>query len=89
MKFAGTTAPQCCELSFNYFTVLLTGSSSRFLKGLRFFVLPSDAETAFGSSQNGVLPLNLFDQPVAEEKDRRGGLGFHRKEAAAQRRNTL
>ena len=29
MKFAGTTAPQCCELSFNYFTVLLTGSSSK------------------------------------------------------------
>ena len=25
---AGTTAPQCCELSFNYFTVFLTGCSS-------------------------------------------------------------
>nr|MBQ4453218.1 hypothetical protein [Clostridia bacterium] len=29
MKSAGTTAPQCCELSFNYFTVLLTGCSSK------------------------------------------------------------
>ena len=28
MRFAGTTAPQCCELSFNYFIVLLTGCSS-------------------------------------------------------------
>ena len=28
MESAGTTAPQCCELYFNYFTVLLTGSSS-------------------------------------------------------------
>ena len=27
-KSAGTTAPQCCELIFNYFTVLLTGCSS-------------------------------------------------------------
>ena len=30
MESAGTTAPQCCELYFNYFTVLLTGSSSQF-----------------------------------------------------------
>ena len=37
MKFAGTTAPQCCELSFNYFTVLLTGSSSIISIGLFFF----------------------------------------------------
>ena len=29
MESAGTTAPQCCELFFNYFTVLLTGSSSK------------------------------------------------------------
>ena len=29
MESAGTTAPQCCELYFNYFTVLLTGSSSK------------------------------------------------------------
>ena len=29
MKSAGTTAPQCCELYFNYFTVLLTGCSSK------------------------------------------------------------
>ena len=28
-KSAGTTAPQCCELIFNYFTVLLTGCSSK------------------------------------------------------------
>ena len=30
MKSADSTAPQCCELSFNYFIVLLTGCSSQF-----------------------------------------------------------
>ena len=37
MESAGTTAPQCCELYFNYFTVLLTGSSSD-VDGYKAFV---------------------------------------------------
>ena len=37
MKSAGTTAQQCCERFFNYFTVLLTGcSSGLLLQGLLF-----------------------------------------------------
>ena len=54
MKSAGTTAPQCCELYFNYFTVLLTGCSSNcvFSRVFLYFSPKSARQAAVGFREN-------------------------------------
>ena len=46
MKSAGTTTPQCCELSFYYFIVLFTGCSSPMRPGLVYHFKESQDNAA-------------------------------------------
>ena len=61
MKSAGTTALQCCELFFNYFTVLLTGCSS-FVDGDTDGITEIRKKTEEDSGLSGWSKLRIMNE---------------------------
>ncbi|MBR1842280.1 MAG: hypothetical protein IJ788_03280, partial [Oscillospiraceae bacterium] len=65
-KICGATEPRLCELSFNYFTVYLTGCSSNGTDGLEVFEWTTDWSDYFDEGHEwwGALCFTVYDKTL-------------------------